>query len=125
VPLLLFALAFAALLLVRLAARRRRRYVRHWILPYRADEATPEQVRRLIESWHQMTLGRWWERLFLGQPSLALEFHAILDEGGSRVRLMLVSPAERSLAEALDGRLVACYRDALSRVRGSRPRSGG
>ena len=36
--------ARAALAALRFRARRRRRYVRHWLLPYRADEATPDQV---------------------------------------------------------------------------------
>ena len=81
-----------ALLALRVGARRRRRYVRHWLLPYRADEATPDQVRRLIESWHQMTLRRWWQRLLRGQPSLALELHAIPDAAGTRLRLMVATP---------------------------------
>jgi hypothetical protein len=51
-PLALSALAGLVLAGLRLHARRRRRYTRHWLLPYRADEATPDQVRRLIESWH-------------------------------------------------------------------------
>jgi Replication-relaxation len=111
VPVLLAAGGFAGLLALRVRARRRRRYVRHWLLPYRADEAAPDQVRRLIESWHQMMLRRWWQRLLSGQPSIALEFHAIPDEGGNCVRLMLACPDEPWLAAALDGRLVACYRD--------------
>ena len=104
-------LCLAALLGLRARARWRRRYVRHWLLPYRADEATPDQVRRLLESWHQMTLRRWWQRLLSGQPSLSLELHAIPDDVGNRVRLMVACPDEPGLAEALDGRLVACYRD--------------
>jgi hypothetical protein len=115
VPVLLFAVGLAALLVLRIRARHRRRYVRHWLLPYRADEANPDQVRRLIESWHQMTLRRWWQRLPSGQPSLALELHAIPDDGGNRVRLMLACPDEPGLAAALDGRLVACYRDTRLR----------
>jgi Replication-relaxation len=111
VPVLLAAFVLAVLLALRIRTRHRRRYVRHWLLPYRADEATPDQVRRLIESWHQMTLRRWWQRLLAGQPSIALELQAIADEGGNRVRMVLACPDEPGLAEALDGRLVACYRD--------------
>jgi Replication-relaxation len=111
VPVLLTALGLAGMLALRLRARLRRRYVRHWLMPYRADEASPDQVRRLIESWHQMTLRRWWQRLLSGQPSFALELHAFRGDGGNRVRLMLACPDEPGLADALDGRLVACYRD--------------
>lgn len=110
-PLLLLAVSVTVVTALRFRARRRRRYVRHWLLPYRADEATPDQVTRLLESWHQMTLRRWWQRLFSGQPSLSLELHAVPDQAGSRVRLVLALPDEAGLAEALDGRLVACYRD--------------
>jgi len=124
VPVLLAAGGFAGLLALRVRARLRRRYVRHWLLPYRADEASPDQVRRLIESWHQMTLRRWWQRLLLGQPSIALELHAIPDDGGNRVRLMLACPDEPGLADALDGRLVACYRDTrLVKGEGGRSQS--
>ena len=41
IPLALSALLGLALLALRLAGRRRRRYARHWLVPYRADEATP------------------------------------------------------------------------------------
>jgi hypothetical protein len=125
VPVLLAALVLALLLGLRIRARHRRRYVRHWLLPYRADEATPDQVRRLIESCHQMTLRRWWQRLLSGQPSLGLELHAIPDEGGNRVRLTLACPDEPGLAEALDGRLVACYRDSRLIEEDGEPHSVG
>ena len=111
-PLALLGLALIALLALRLNARRRRRYTRHWLLPYRADEATPDQVRRLIESYHQMTLRRWWRRLLFGQPSLCLELHALPDPGGTRIRLYIAVPDEPGMAQALDGRLLACYRDS-------------
>jgi len=109
---LLYAGLVASLVVVRLVARRRRRYRRYWLLPYRADEATPDQVRRLLESWHQMTERRWWQRLLAGQPSLALELHALPDASGIRVRLMVACPDDPGLAAALDGRMVACYRDS-------------
>jgi len=108
----IYALLVVALLVARVSARRRRRYVRHWLLPYRADEATPDQVRRLLESWHQMTERRWWQRLLAGQSSLALELHAMPDQGGTRVRLMVACPDAPALPAALDGRMVACYRDS-------------
>ncbi len=111
-PAALLGLTAAALLALRIRARHRRRQVRFWLLPYRADEATPDQVRRLIESWHQMTLRRWWQRLLTGQPALALEFHAIPDEAGTRLRLLIACPGEPGLAESLDARLSACYRDS-------------
>jgi hypothetical protein len=110
-PLFAGLVVFGCLVALRLAARPLPRYSRHWLLPYRADEATPDQVRRLLESWHQMVMRRWWQRLLSGQPSICLELHSLPDTGGNRVRLVLACPADEGLADALDGRLVACYRD--------------
>jgi Replication-relaxation len=109
-PTLLAALALVALSALRLWARHRRRYVRRWLVPYRADEATPDQVRRLLESWHQIVLRRWWRRLPLGQPSICLELHALPDAGGTSIQVAVA--CEPGLVDALDGRLVACYRDS-------------
>ncbi len=118
---LLYLLLTSALLVLRLVSRARRRYIRHWLMPYRADEATPDQVRRLLEAWHQMTERRWWQRLLFGQPSLSLEIHSLPDPGGTRVRLMVAFPDEPRLADALDGRLVACWRDSRLAPGGGAP----
>ena len=62
-----------------------------------------------------MTLRRWWQRLLPG-PAVALRSSCTPcpDDGRhphpARPRL----PDEPGLAEALDGRLVACYRDSRS-----------
>ena len=63
---------------------------RYRLKPFRSDEATPDQVQRFLESLHQIVLRRWWQRLFLGQPSVALEFHAVEGEAGRQLRLALV-----------------------------------
>ena len=85
-------------------------------MPFRSDEATPDQVQRFLESLHQIVLRRWWQRLFLGQPSVALEFHAVEGRAGRRLRLALVCEDRPGLAEAIDGRLCACYRGRAPRA---------
>jgi hypothetical protein len=67
----------AALAVVRLIARNRRRYVRLRVSPYRTDRATVEGIVSMFEALHKRLLRRWWRRLFLGQPSLSLEVHLI------------------------------------------------
>src|SRR5262249_19053335 len=71
---LVFALA-TAILIVRFRARRRRRYVRLRIEAYRADRASAEAVVGMFEALHKRLLRRWWRRLLLGQPTVALEVH--------------------------------------------------
>jgi hypothetical protein len=98
------------LLLARTVARRRRRYRRYGIVPYRSDQATPEHVQNLFESWHQQLLPRWWRRLALGQPSIALEVDAQPDTDGElEVQLGLVLPEQS--ARVLERSLHACYPD--------------
>ncbi len=63
------------ILIVRTVARNRRRYVRMLIEPYRTDKAAAEAVERLFAVLHKRLLRRWWRRLLLGQPALALEVH--------------------------------------------------
>ena len=70
----------APLLLVRWSARRKRRYVRLRVEPYRTDRASAEAVVRMFEALHKRLLQRWWRRLLTGQPSVALEIH---HDGGS------------------------------------------
>ncbi len=60
---------------VRCVLRRRRRYVRLRVDAYRTDQAEPEALIRMFEALHKRLLRRWWRRLMLGQPSVALEVH--------------------------------------------------
>jgi hypothetical protein len=69
--------------LARWQARRRRRYVRLRIEPYRTDRANAEGVVTLFEALHKRLLHRWWQRLLSGQPGVALEVH---HSGSARVR---------------------------------------
>ena len=109
------------LLLSRGVARRRRRMQRFWLLPCRPDEASPDDVRDLLESWHQQLQLRWWRRIPLGQPSLALEMHADRDAQNQRItRLVLACPT--GLERALEAPLRACYPDTrLIALDGSPP----
>jgi hypothetical protein len=76
------ALASASLLLgARWWARRRRRYVRLQVVPYRTDRTTVEGLVAMFESLHKRLQLRWWRRLPRGQPSLALEVHCRHTEG--------------------------------------------
>ena len=61
--------------LARQQVRHRRRYVRLGVEPYRTDRASAEAVVAMFEALHKRLLRRWWRRLLLGQPSLALEVH--------------------------------------------------
>jgi hypothetical protein len=61
--------------LIRLRARRRRRYVRLRIVPYRGDDSTAAAIVNMYEALHKRLLCRWWRRLLAGQPSLSLEVH--------------------------------------------------
>jgi len=65
---------------VRWQARRRRRYVRLQVEVYRADRASAEAVVSMFDALHKRLLQRWWRRLLLGQPAVALEVH----HGGDR-----------------------------------------
>ncbi|HWT23620.1 MAG TPA: hypothetical protein VN213_08945, partial [Solirubrobacteraceae bacterium] len=74
------ALALAcglALGILRLHARRRRVIRRYWLLPYRADEGTPEALEALYRAWHEQLAVRWWQRLLWGQPALTLEIQTV------------------------------------------------
>ena len=59
----------------RLRARRRRRYVRLSVVPYRGDDPTAEAIVNMFEALHKRLLRRWWRRLLDGQPSIGLEVH--------------------------------------------------
>jgi hypothetical protein len=105
---LLAGLLVAALLTaVRLIGRRRWRYRRYAIAPYRTDDATPEQVLALFQDWHQQIHQRLHRRLLFGQPYLALEEHAQPSDGGPEMTMTIVCPEQ--FVAALDGRLAATY----------------
>jgi Replication-relaxation len=59
----------------RVWARRRRRYVRLRVHPYRTDTAGAQALVSMFEALHRRLLHRWWRRLLRGQPSVALEVH--------------------------------------------------
>jgi Replication-relaxation len=75
---LLAAVGVALTVLIALArwqARRRRHYVRLRVEAYRTDRASAEAVVTMFEVLHKRLLRRWWRRLLLGQPAVALEVH--------------------------------------------------
>ena len=59
----------------RMRARRRRRYVRLRVIPYRGDDPTAQAIVSMFEALHKRLLRRWWRRLLTGQPSVGLEVH--------------------------------------------------
>jgi hypothetical protein len=95
--------------MARASARRRRRYVRLRVDAYRTDEASPAALVTMFGALHKRLLQRWWRRLVLGQPSLALEVH---HTGDSRFEawLAIACPEgyERSLESALQGSYPNC-----------------
>jgi Replication-relaxation len=95
----------ALLLGVRLLARRRRRYVRLRIVPYRTDRTSVEGIVAMFEALHKrLQRRRWWRRLLLGQPTVALEIHCLHNpDGVARVWLAVVCPSglERMIQAAL------------------------
>lgn len=74
--------ALQLLLAVRWRARRRRRYIRLQVVPYRADRTSVEGLVSMYESLHKRLQLRWWRRALHGQPSLALEVHCRVDDAG-------------------------------------------
>ncbi|HYM55612.1 MAG TPA: hypothetical protein VES97_09630, partial [Solirubrobacteraceae bacterium] len=75
--LLLAAMAGLTVLvaIMRWQARRRRSYERLRVDAYRMDRASAEAVVTMFEALHKRLLRRWWRRLLLGQPAVALEVH--------------------------------------------------
>jgi hypothetical protein len=65
----------AAIVGARWVARHRRHYVRLQVEVYRTDHADPDVVASMFEALHKRLLRRWWRRMLLGQPSIALEIH--------------------------------------------------
>ena len=94
----------------RILARRRRRTVRLTLIPFRSQQADPEDLRRMLETWHQQMLARWWQRIPLGQASIALEVRYERDRTGHHVgRVSIVCPESR--VQAIEGGVLACYPD--------------
>ena len=93
---------------LRLHARSRRRYVRRRIAPYRTDRAGADAVVELYEGLHKRLLQRWWRRLLVGQPSVALEAHLRSDPGGEVRAELAVSCPEHKL-NAVEAALRSAY----------------
>jgi len=105
------ALVAALGTLGRVLIRRRRRMVRLTLIPFRSQQTEPENLRRMLETWHQQILVRWWERPLQGQPGIALEVRYERDRGQNFVgRVCIVCP--ESQLRAIEGSLLACYPDA-------------
>jgi hypothetical protein len=113
--------AASALLVVRWRARRRRRYVRLRVVPYRTDSTTVEGLVAMFESLHKRLQVRWWRRLLYGQPSVALEVHCRREATGvAQAWLGLVCPA--GLAEMVETSLRCAYPNcAVARIRQAPP----
>ncbi len=97
----LFLLSAAVMILIRARARRRRHYVRLQVDPYRGDSADADAVIAMFEALHKRLLNRWWRRLSLGQPTVALEVHH-----GEQAWLAVSCPA------GLEGMVQAALRTA-------------
>jgi hypothetical protein len=104
---LLVLVAGSLVLAARRQARRRRRYVRLCVLPYRTDSTSVEGLVAMFESLHKRLQSRWSRRLLHGQPSLALEVHCRHEAGSAeQAWLGLVCPA------GLEGMIEAALRSA-------------
>lgn len=66
----------------RTRARRRRRYVRLQLEGYRGDHDDHRALQTALETLHATVRSTWWERLWRGQPSFALELHLTREEHG-------------------------------------------
>jgi hypothetical protein len=112
-----------SLALVRLAARKRRRYVRLRIEIYRNDHAGAEALAAMFAALHKRVLRRWWRRLLLGQPSLSLEIHHAGDTPLHWICLGLTCPEghERSIESALQTAYPNCRLRAFERRLGTPP----
>ena len=106
---LLVAGAFlAAAGTLRLHARSRRRYVRLRIAPYRTDRATAQAVVGVFEGLHKRLLQRWWRRLLVGQPSVALEAHLRSGPDG-QIRAELAVSCPEHKVRAVEAALRSAY----------------
>jgi hypothetical protein len=108
--LLLVASAFVGI--VRWHARRRRCYVRMRVEAYRSDEAAAEALERMYGALHKRLLQRWWRRLLLGQPAVALEVHhehRPSPQGGSANRAWMALCCPRGFESMSEAGLRAAY----------------
>jgi hypothetical protein len=106
---LLAALLLAGASLISRAVHRQRRLARmrrFEIRLGREDVASPYKREKLFDGWHGQLSVRWWQRLYRGQPSLALELHHGAD---ATQRLVLSCPED--LARTFEGRLLETYPD--------------
>jgi hypothetical protein len=79
---------------------------------YRADRAEAPTVVELFEAIHKRLLQRWWRRLLVGQPSVALEVHVLATRSASmQARLAVACPVDRA------GPVQAALRGAYPNVR--------
>lgn len=102
----------------RLHARRRRRYVRLRVIPYRGDDPTAQAIVSMFETLHKRLLRRWWRRLFSGQPSVGLEVHC-----DREAWLSLTCPAgmESLVEAALRSAYTNCRVQSATRLLGTPP----
>lgn len=108
----------AALSLARLMARRRRRYVRLRVLPYRRDDPTLEELASMFAALHKRLQRRWWRRLLLGQPSVGLEIHC---DGEAWFALCCPDGLQPSVESALRDAYPNCSLAPSARAVGSPP----
>ena len=117
----LSTLTLSVVLTSRARERRRRRVTRRRIVFYRAEDATPEEVRAVFEGWHAELLADWWRRPLLGQAGIALEHACLPGEAGPRLEHYLACEQDSALLRSLEARLRTAYPNArLEPVRGGR-----
>jgi hypothetical protein len=102
----LVAASMAAIVTARTVTRRRRCYVRLRVEAYRADQASAEALVTMFGALHKRLLRRWWRRLLLGQPSLALEVH---HEAGARSSAWLAVSCPREQQRMVEAALRVAY----------------
>ncbi len=91
-------------------ARRRRRYVRLRVVPYRTDRTSVEGIVAMFEALHKRLLRRWWRRLLAGQPSVSLEVHCARGDGGDGgVRAWLAVACPRGTERMVEAALRSAY----------------
>ncbi len=115
---LLVGLALGLGVLVALArwhARHRRRYVRLRVDAYRTDRASAEAVVAMFEVLHKRLLRRWWRRLFLGQPAVALEVHHTCSEHDLPHSVWLAVTCPEGLERMVEAALQTAYPNCRTR----------
>jgi hypothetical protein len=107
-PLLVIALVACTSVLSRWRARAARlaRQARYELRLGREDIASPYEREKLFDALCGQLSVRWWERIALGQPSIALELHSLPD----KTQRLTVAAAPREL-RAAEARLANTYPD--------------